>query len=179
MQKVSKQSLAMIALSILLAISIALTMTFAALSESKDAQGKITFTGSVSVAWSGTVGGIITSASDGAVSFTLDQATYFDITNDGADVKAALKENKLADLSAISVTFTNMGDKAANYSFSNSGAGVNVTYNSTYADGTEVELAAGKATTLTLNQIISDIEVPTVAATSYTFTITASIEQAA
>ena len=43
MQKVSKQSLAMIALSILLAISIALTFTFAALSASKTATGTITF----------------------------------------------------------------------------------------------------------------------------------------
>ena len=43
MQKVSKQSLAMIALSILLAISIALTFTFAALQDSKTATGQITF----------------------------------------------------------------------------------------------------------------------------------------
>ena len=43
MQKVSKQSLAMIALSILLAISIALTFTFAALQDSKTATGTITF----------------------------------------------------------------------------------------------------------------------------------------
>ena len=45
MQKVSKQSLAMIALSILLAISIALTFTFAALSDKKTATGTITFSG--------------------------------------------------------------------------------------------------------------------------------------
>ena len=43
MQKVSKQSLAMIALSILLAISIALTFTFAALSAEKEATGTISF----------------------------------------------------------------------------------------------------------------------------------------
>ena len=43
MQKVSKQSLAMLALSILLAISIALTFTFAALSDSKTATGTVTF----------------------------------------------------------------------------------------------------------------------------------------
>ena len=49
MQKVSKQSLAMIALSILLAISIALTFTFAALSDQKTATGTITFSGDVSI----------------------------------------------------------------------------------------------------------------------------------
>ena len=43
MQKVSKQSLAMIALSILLAISIALTFTFAVLSDKQGAVGTITF----------------------------------------------------------------------------------------------------------------------------------------
>ena len=43
MQKVSKQSLAMIALSILLAISIALTFTFAVLSDKQGATGMITF----------------------------------------------------------------------------------------------------------------------------------------
>ena len=47
MQKVSKQSLAMLALSILLAISIALTFTFAGLYDSKTAKGTITFSGSV------------------------------------------------------------------------------------------------------------------------------------
>ena len=51
MQKVSKQSLAMIALSILLAISIALTFTFAALTESKTAKGTITFSAGGSVTW--------------------------------------------------------------------------------------------------------------------------------
>ncbi len=54
MQKVSKQSLAMIALSILLAISIALTFTFAALQDRKTATGTITFSGDASVTWSGT-----------------------------------------------------------------------------------------------------------------------------
>ena len=43
MQKVSKQSLAMIALSILLAISIALTFTFAVLSDKQGAVGTVTF----------------------------------------------------------------------------------------------------------------------------------------
>ena len=50
MQKVSKQSLAMLALSILLAISIALTFTFAALAaEQKTVNGTITFQGNVAI----------------------------------------------------------------------------------------------------------------------------------
>ena len=54
MQKVSKQSLAMIALSILLAISIALTFTFAALADKKTATGEITFIGNVALEFTGT-----------------------------------------------------------------------------------------------------------------------------
>ena len=49
MQKVSKQSLAMLALSILLAISIALTFTFAGLSDKKTATGTISFQGNVAL----------------------------------------------------------------------------------------------------------------------------------
>ena len=49
MQKVSKQSLAMLALSILLAISIALTFTFASLTAQKTASGEITFQGDVAI----------------------------------------------------------------------------------------------------------------------------------
>ena len=49
MQKVSKQSLAMIALSILLAISIALTFTFALTGIRNTATGTITFTGNASI----------------------------------------------------------------------------------------------------------------------------------
>ena len=52
MQKVSKQSLAMLALSILLAISIALTFTFAAASASKTATGTIKFTGDIALEFS-------------------------------------------------------------------------------------------------------------------------------
>ena len=49
MQKVSKQSLAMLALSILLAISIALTFTFANLYDTKTATGTISFEGTVAI----------------------------------------------------------------------------------------------------------------------------------
>ena len=53
MQKVSKQSLAMLALSILLAISIALTFTFAAASTTKTATGTITFNGEFGLIYDG------------------------------------------------------------------------------------------------------------------------------
>jgi len=53
MQKVSKQSLAMIALSILLAISIALTFTFAVLSDTRTATGTIEFSGNVGLVYDG------------------------------------------------------------------------------------------------------------------------------
>lgn len=57
MQKVSKQSLAMIALSILLAISIALTFTFAALAKEKTATGTITFSGDTGIVYTGLASG--------------------------------------------------------------------------------------------------------------------------
>ncbi len=66
MQKVSKQSLAMIALSILLAISIALTFTFAALSGKSTAKGTITFSGNVTVQYDGST------TENGAIVFTVD-----------------------------------------------------------------------------------------------------------
>ena len=65
MQKVSKQSLAMIALSILLAISIALTFTFAGLSANKTAKGTITFSGNVTVAYDAD-----TTTANGTIVFT-------------------------------------------------------------------------------------------------------------
>ncbi len=45
MQKISRKSLAVVALSVLLAISMALTFTFAALKDSETATGTITFAG--------------------------------------------------------------------------------------------------------------------------------------
>ena len=66
MQKVSKQSLAMLALSILLAISIALTFTFAAAQDTKSATGTITFTGNAALTISGFAG------TDEAGTFTIN-----------------------------------------------------------------------------------------------------------
>ena len=75
MQKVSKQSLAMLALSILLAISIALTFTFAALSDQRKATGSITFSGNVAITYD-------SSATDGTITLTADYVdSEFDITD--------------------------------------------------------------------------------------------------
>ena len=107
MQKVSKQSLAMIALSILLAISIALTFTFAALTASKTATGTITFQGEASVTWTG--GTADTEA--GSVKFTLTNKD-FDVTSTGATLNATGK----AVLAGIKVTITNSATTQLNYS---------------------------------------------------------------
>ena len=75
MQKVSKQSLAMLALSILLAISIALTFTFAVAQDTKTATGTITFSGQAALVINGFAGTedagtfSITIGQDGAISY--------------------------------------------------------------------------------------------------------------
>ena len=88
MQKVSKQSLAMLALSILLAISIALTLTFAALNTSKTATGTITFSGEVGLIYSGLTSG--TDAND--VTFTI---TYSSEGNPTLATEAATDLNSV------------------------------------------------------------------------------------
>ena len=99
MQKVSKQSLAMIALSILLAISIALTFTFAALQDSQTATGTITFSGSGSLTF--TLDGAMGSGTaNGSISFKLDE-TNFTISNDGKTATLT------SGLSTGKVVFTN------------------------------------------------------------------------
>ena len=75
MQKVSKQSLAMLALSILLAISIALTLTFAALSQQKTATGTITFDGNVALELTGFEGG------PDSFTFTINNPTDASVIN--------------------------------------------------------------------------------------------------
>ena len=107
MQKVSKQSLAMIALSILLAISIALTFTFAALSDKKTATGTITFSGGVGLIYDG-----------------VTDAANIDITisYDGTNYTAKVGEKNLSDVSiklattsvaaTINATLTNTGKQS-------------------------------------------------------------------
>ena len=82
MQKVSKQSLAMIALSILLAISIALTFTFAAAQSSKTATGTITFSGTAALV----IGGFNGTADAGT--FTISVGTNGTVSVAGKDTNA-------------------------------------------------------------------------------------------
>ncbi len=90
MQKVSKQSLAMIALSILLAISIALTMTFAALSQSRTATGTITFSGGFSLTASGFASGdgsATTQTFNVTPSYGTDGNVSFDYASDSTNAQ--------------------------------------------------------------------------------------------
>ena len=116
MQKVSKQSLAMLALSILLAISIALTLTFAALSDSKTATGTITFTGNVALMMQNGGSDFSTGAGTDASPYT------FTIANptDASAINTALEKVtfKLTDTSqnayiVVSVTVTTTQPQSA------------------------------------------------------------------
>ena len=146
MQKVSKQSLAMLALSILLAISIALTFTFAALADKKTATGTISFTGNVAllVGATGSEAGSnyefnITNATDedsvntelAKVSFKLSetsQAAYVRVT-------AAIKNNGNTDGAVVITTKTASGFTAAGLV-------------QTYGDPDAEKMEAGTPTTL-------------------------------
>ena len=129
MQKVSKQSLAMIALSILLAISIALTFTFALLTDSKTATGTIQFSGSGSLSWSGFKG--MTEASSNNITFSLDESDYT-ISSDGES--ATLTNDWWA---SAKVTFANGSNKKALY------YKVNATWNVTGFEKTTIEIQTG------------------------------------
>ena len=96
MQKVSKQSLAMIALSILLAISIALTFTFAAWSDSKTAKGTITFVAGGYLSWvdenTQTDESLVSVTSDGNVTVKLtDRHFSMDESGTSATLNQATK----------------------------------------------------------------------------------------
>ena len=111
MQKVSKQSLAMIALSILLAISIALTFTFAALQDSKTATGTITFSGEVGITIS-SADSVVTVSQDGTA-ITISGITDSEKLNSALkDVKIAVSSNSVA--AALKVTISDVtGTNAA------------------------------------------------------------------
>ena len=116
MQKVSKQSLAMLALSILLAISIALTFTFATLSNTKTATGTITFTGEVGLVFSG-----ITDTDNFAFDLTVDgngNITIADTNTNATDYNAATV--KLAPTSmpanvAVTIAYTDTSSTLNKY----------------------------------------------------------------
>ena len=123
MQKVSKQSLAMLALSILLAISIALTFTFAAgFSDSKNAEGTINFAGSVALTMTfgeGTGGNNGFESGDGSTgskyTFTMNATsttTLAEIADELANVKFGLTaESQLAYVGVkVTITGQTVGD---------------------------------------------------------------------
>ncbi len=103
MQKVSKQSLAMLALSILLAISIALTFTFAALQDSKTATGTITFQGGVGLVYDG-----LTNA-DGAMEFSITYSDEGKPTLAVTGSNGAVEEKQFGD---IALKIANTSQKA-------------------------------------------------------------------
>ena len=113
MQKVSKQSLAMLALSILLAISIALTFTFALMADSRTATGTITFSSGGTVTWTPNSQSdtIAVTASGNNVEFTLTEA---DFTINEAGTTATLNKG----FGDAKVTFQNMSSIAMYYKIS-------------------------------------------------------------
>ena len=168
MQKVSKQSLAMIALSILLAISIALTFTFAALSDSKTAKGTITFSGEATVVWTGGT------PNGGNTTFTLVNAD-FDVTSTGA----TLNDTGKAKLGGIKVTIKNTATTELDYSITMTAVS-GATINFTEANGTLASNDANNGNVeKTLADLISSISFTTAQmADSVEFTVTASIAPA-
>ena len=152
MQKVSKQSLAMLALSILLAISIALTFTFAALSGSKKATGTITFSGGFSI----TTTGFTNNESDESRSFTvtpsidaLGNVTYA-IDNGNSGAKWTITNEDTASIN-LGVTITladgTNADKNSTKIITTNGITSGIQYGVTLGDG--------ESATITLANIIT------------------------
>ncbi len=152
MQKVSKQSLAMLALSILLAISIALTFTFAALTAQRTATGSITFSGNVAITYDGSeTNGTFTLTPDYAEQTIAVPTNVFKITGtENAYIKITVT---LTDASVV-VTLKDLsisGTNAPSASKLN-----NVTTSATYNITTAVSVA-GEGVTIGVNDIIGSI----------------------
>ena len=112
MQKVSKQKLAILLLTVLLAISIGLTISFASLRTSEEVTGSITFTGGLSIAISeGTNGNGITFTAQGNglnIAFAEEAFTY-----DGE--QAVLSEEAKTTLATAKVLIQSSADKVFYY----------------------------------------------------------------
>ena len=123
MQKVSKQSLAMIALSILLAISIALTFTFAAAQATKAATGTITFSGKGALLLDGFAG------TDEAGTFTITVSNGSILNYLGTENKSSLSDLKfgLASTSAPAYVKVAISVKGKNIGLGDSTKCVNAT----------------------------------------------------
>ena len=157
MQKVSKQSLAMLALSILLAISIALTFTFAVLQDEKTATGTITFSGEASVAWTGGTA----DTEEGSIKFSLTNADFTFSVEEGQTV--ATLTNAATSFEDISVTFTNTSATALTWTIDTPKTDAQVEYKSgtsltgSFAAGTGDE--SGNTVTKNLADILTGIKV--------------------
>ncbi len=175
MQKVSKQSLAMLALSILLAISIALTFTFAALSGSKKATGTITFSGGFTI----TTTGFTNNDNDESRSFTVTPSI-----DASGNVTYAIDSGN----SGAKWTITNEDTNAINLGVTITLAdGTNADKNSTkiittngITNGTQygVTLAADQTATISLANIITlatGHKADTVVGGTITYTITVDV----
>ena len=171
MQKVSKQSLAMLALSILLAISIALTFTFAGLSDSKAATGTITFSGNATIAWASTNTDTEKYAvSNGAITINLTNAD-FDFTGNTATLKQDVINN---EFSKVNVTITNGSTATLVYTIkmTTTLTGGNVTF-AGVTDDTEI---TNDTASKTLDKLVTGITISdTTTFTSGSFAITAAI----
>ena len=181
MQKVSKQSLAMIALSILLAISIALTFTFAAVANvSKTATGTLTFSGKYSIVWAG--GGDVSIDSDNAgngMTFTLDETWFKDTTAVGDTTITASLDRTTHEqaLKALTVTFTNTTATAsmAHVSYKQTSEGTGTCDCQLSAGAKKIEIGANSSATQSLYDIISTLSVKNATGAALTFTLTATI----
>ena len=173
MQKVSKQSLAMLALSILLAISIALTFTFAALAaQEKTATGTITFEGGLSIAFSGfdqttETAGITFGGNADAITVEFKQGA-FELSGENFVLSEAAK----TQLAKGVVTITSAVDKKFTWTAVIDDASL------TNADITEGTLTGtssyGADATTTLAAIISDITISGAESESFTITFNAN-----
>ena len=174
MQKVSKQSLAMLALSILLAISIALTFTFAGLADSKTATGTIQFSGEASIAWASTNSGEGMDTkyvvADGAITIKLTNAD-FDFIGNTAKLKQDVINN---EFSKVNVTITNGSTATLVYTIkmTTTLTGGDVAF-AGVTDDTEITNTSAKKT---LKDLVTAITITdTTTFTNGTFEITAAI----
>ena len=149
MQKVSKQSLAMIALSILLAISIALTFTFAAAQDTKTATGTITFSGTGALLLDGFAG----TGEAGTFTITVSNGSILNYL--GTENKSSLSDLKfgLASTSAPAYVKVAISVKGNNIGLGDSTKCVNATLKSNVAAlGTADTIEGGSAYTCTDKQ---------------------------
>ena len=181
MQKISRKSLAVVALSVLLAISMALTFTFAALNaEQRTATGTITFAGGLTITLApgegvnGTNG--ITIASSGQdLTITITDAA-FEYSTDKFVLTAAAK----ADLAKATVTITSATEKTFYWDAAlTDTAGETSTVKAGAEIGNDKESTDGAEVSKTLADFISDIEITGAVSTDNTFTVTFNADYAA